>query len=105
MSERQIVERAKKDRRAAQRLQLLLWMLEDWMMSEDAQGMLISSITVRNGRDRGGELLVIVKALFEGKQYVGFHSAMTPEEAIRGALDRIRANSLKWREDTPYEGQ
>ena len=91
-------------RRRGQRLQLLLMLLETWMNGEDLQGMAIERITVRSGADRGGEVLVIVKARMEGQPWVGFHSAQSPEEAIRGALERIRNNDLKWREDTPYEG-
>lgn len=89
--------------RLRNRLQLLLWMLEDWMIQEDSQGMVIDTITVRHGRDRGMEPLVVVKARFEGRAYVGFHSASDPEAAIVGALERIKNQQLKWREDTPYE--
>lgn len=93
-----------KDKRKRQRLQLLLWQLEVWMNAEDTQGMILTHVTVRTGSDRGGEVLVIAKALFEGRPYVGFHSAAAPEDALLGALERIRNNDLKWREDKPLNG-
>lgn len=99
--EAQYEARAKRKR---QRLQGLLYQLEEWMMAEDTQGMRITHMTVRSGFERGGEFLVTVKAQIEGRLYVAFHSANSPEDAITGALDRARDNALKWREDTPYEG-
>lgn len=90
-------------RRQRQRTQLLLMQLDEWMWREDANGMVINTITVRHGRDRGEELLVILKVQYEGKPYVGFHSAETAEKAIAGALDRVRANTMKFKEDEPYQ--
>lgn len=89
--------------RKRQRLQLLLWALDDWMFKEDAMGMRILSIRVQTRGNSGGEKLVVVKAQHEGRAYVGFHSSETAEDAILGALDRVRNADLKWREDTPYE--
>lgn len=98
--EQQYEARAK---RARERTQLLLWMLDSWMREEDMQGMVIDQIVIRNGRDRGDEPLVIVKARFEGRKYVGFHSATDVEAAVQGALERVRNQDMKWREDRPYE--
>lgn len=89
--------------RKRQRLQLLLMMLEDWMYKEDAQGMLIDSVIIRHGRDKGGDHMVIVKARMEGRPHVAFHSGQTPEDALSGALEGIRSNAAKWRVDKPYE--
>lgn len=102
MAEKSIQDGEARQRRNAQRLQLLLWQLDVWMQDEDPQGMWISHITLKSGRTRGGEHLVIVKAQFEGVPYVGFHSAEEAESALRGALDRLRNNTLKWKQDEPY---
>lgn len=103
MSSKAEQRRTDRDRRNRERLQLLLWILEDWMLQEDTQGMTITEVRTRVGTGSGGLFLTIVKATFEGRPYVGFHSADTPEDAIRGALERIRNTDMKWREDKPYE--
>lgn len=90
-------------RRKRQRLQLLLMLLDEWMMDIDTQGMQITNIRVRSPLEGHGEFLVIVKARFEGRPYVGFHSAASVEDGLIGALERIRNNDLKWREDQPYK--
>ena len=93
-----------KSNRAAQRLQLLLWGLDDWAMADGEENMRVFEIRVTGGPDRGGEWMVVAKGVDEGKRVVGFHSADTAEEAIRGCLNRIGNGQLKWKEDTPYKG-
>lgn len=88
--------------RRRQRLQLLLMMLDEWMRGEDAQGMRVNEIRIRTGRDRGGEHLIVVKASFEGRQFVGFHSGNDVEEVLQGALERVKNNTMKWRDDVPF---
>lgn len=103
VSRKQEVALRERAARKRQRLQLLLWALDDWMFKEDAMGMRIKAIRISTRGDSGGEKLVVVKASHEGRAYVGFHSAETAEDAIMGALERVRNADLKWREDRPYE--
>lgn len=89
--------------RKRQRLQLLLMQLDEWMVTVDTQGMRITNIRVRSPIEGSGDFLVVVKARIEGRPYVGFHSATTAEDGLIGALERVRNNDLKFREDKPFE--
>jgi hypothetical protein len=61
-------------------------------------------VRVRPAGSGEGEYLVVVKADTPYGRQVGFHSADVPSEALRGAMERIRNKTMKWREDTPYAG-
>lgn len=52
--------------------------------------------------DTRADFLVIVKGFEGGKKLVGFHAALDPSDAIRGAIERYDNKSMKLREDRPY---
>lgn len=105
MSSRIERDAVSRENRKAQRLQLLTYVLDEFMEVADEDRVTVTSVTVRSGLERGGEVLVIVKGTYEGRQVVAFHSAEESGDAFRGALERLRTNALKWREDTPYDGK
>jgi hypothetical protein len=64
----------------------------------------IQTITFKVSPAARSDVLVIVKGIWEGQKVVAFHNAPTFWEATKGVLDRIKNRSLKFKEDTPYEG-
>jgi len=66
------------------------------------EGNELVDIRLKAPSDEGGEWLVVIRASFEGTRYVGFHSSFRPEEAVRGAVNRVLNGQMKWREETPY---
>lgn len=75
------------------------------MMDEgDFEDIRILEIRVKNGNDGDGSKLIIVKALVEGRAIIGFSSGLDMTSALRTALERIKNNSMKWRDDKPYGG-
>lgn len=98
--EKKVLERESRKRL---RLQLLLYALDEWFEGSETTSMRMNQVVIRNGRDRGGEVLVILKASEDDRAYVAFHSGETAEGALRGALEKVRNESTKWREETPYK--
>jgi len=70
-----------------------------------AEGMTeVVSFSVRLPQYAGGEYLVVVRAIQDGKPVVGFHSADTLSEVLRGVLARLTNGSIKWKADK-YDGK
>lgn len=59
----------------------------------------ITEIRVKKPKADGEGVMIIVKATEEGQTFVGFHSADSAGEALKGALERVQNRTLKWRED------
>lgn len=51
-----------------------------------------------------GDILVVVKRKGEAGKTIGFGSADTLGEAVISLANRLKNGSIKWREDTPYDG-
>jgi len=69
----------------------------------DFEGMDIKELRIKPPAVEGGDYLVIVKAVVEGRAIVGFHGAGDFGDALRGCYERINNNAMRWREDKPYE--
>jgi hypothetical protein len=84
---------------------LLVLMERVWHPLESARLMEgnITEIRVRGPKNGSPEIMVIVKAEVDGTLFVGFHSADTYGDALKGALERIQNGQLKWREDKPFQ--
>jgi hypothetical protein len=65
---------------------------------------LVQFINIKLATYEGGELLVILKGVAGTTKVVAFHSADDLFEALAGALSRVENDTLKWREDTPWDG-
>ena len=73
-----------------------LWDVAGEVQLMDGQ---ITEIRIKRPRFDGDDTMVIVKALAEGKKYVSFHTSGDAPSALVGALSRLDAQQLKWRED------
>jgi hypothetical protein len=78
-------------------------MLDEWLeMSGEMVDRLIE-VRVKGPKTIGGDTLVIVKALVEGKRKIAFHSAASSSEAVKGALEKVYNDSLVFKDDVPWE--
>ncbi len=60
----------------------------------------IHSVRVRLGiLDQLESLCVVIGTNADGLPVVGFNSALSPGEALMGALNRIENGQMKWKED------
>lgn len=63
-------------------------------------GAILTGMSIRGPQVVGGEFLLVAKGTTEdGENIVGFHSAFTLGDAVRGLEARIRNGTLKWRVD------
>jgi nickel-dependent lactate racemase len=65
---------------------------------------LVQFVNIKLATYEGGEHLVILKGVSGTTKVVAFHSAEDLLDALAGALARIENDTLKWREDTPWQG-
>jgi len=89
-------------RRYAGRIGLVMMALDEMMDAKEFDEMNIREIRVKQNSDGSPGVLVVVKAVVEGRMLVGFSQGMTTSEAVSSAVERIKNNSMKWREDKPY---
>jgi hypothetical protein len=47
-------------------------------------------------------LVTVVMVDEEGVEWVGFHAALSPSEALMGAVNRVVNGTMKWRKSKPY---
>lgn len=73
-----------------------------WLDGERAQGVYMISLKVRMPTEGRSDCLVVVQAQKGNQRLVGFHSADTPAEAVRGAIARVENGTMIWRGDS-YE--
>lgn len=72
------------------------------MELDDLDGIVFREIRVKPPVREGGDFMVIIKARTGPHVIVGFHAALDLPEAIRGAFERVKNDTMKWREDRPY---
>ena len=51
-----------------------------------------------------GEYMVILKGVGDGQKFIAFYKADDYESAVSGAILAWENDSIKWREDKPWEG-
>jgi len=61
-------------------------------------GMQITEVRIRPAQTPG-EVLIVVKAITEGRKLVGFHSGASVAEALIGCRNRLESNLMKWKDD------
>ena len=66
---------------------------------------LLTGLTVRIPQVEGAEVLVVLKGTQGAEKVVAFHSDDAISTALKGAALRFRNNSLKWKEDVPYNAR
>lgn len=62
----------------------------------DRQGGVFMSFTARS---QGGDVLLIVRAVFDERSMVAFVGAATMAGALARLYDDLRGNQVKWRKD------
>lgn len=87
----------------AARVGLTMLALDELMDAKEFDEVNIREIRVMQNKDGSPGVLAVVKAVVEGRMLVGFSQGMNPSEAIASAVERIKNNSMKWREDRPYQ--
>lgn len=74
-----------------------LWSHED--MELNIMAGQITEIRVKRPKLVGDDVLVIVKASLEGRQFVAFSAGIDAAEALASALARAKQEALKWKPD------
>lgn len=90
-------------REHVERLGASLLKTDRWLAGPRAQGVLVAGLRLRMPNEEHPECLVVCRGVKEGVFLIGFHSADTPSEALRGAVERIENGSMIWREELPFE--
>lgn len=88
--------------RYASRIGLVMMALDEMMDVKEFEEMNIREIRVKQNSDGSPGVLVVVKAIEDGRLLVGFSQGMTTSEAVSSAVERIKNNSMKWKDDKPY---
>lgn len=72
-----------------------------WTGGKELQLMngMVTEIRIKGPKQTGGDVLIVVKCRDGNKRFVAFHSGPDAATALGGALDKIQADHLKWRED------
>lgn len=70
-----------------------------WLDGERALGVYLKALKLRLPTEDRSDCLVIVTAVKDGMRLVGFHSADTPAEAVKGAVARVENGTMVWRHD------
>jgi hypothetical protein len=81
-----------------------LLMAERAITEAEERDVFVRDIRLVNKLGLGSGWLAVVRAETDGGKFVAFHGGDTYLEAVSGVIARLRNGSLKWREDTPYEG-
>lgn len=63
------------------------------------EGNELRDIRLKAPPEEEGEWFVIVRAVVQGDPFVGFHSAYSAGDALRGAVNRVLNGTMKWKAD------
>jgi hypothetical protein len=81
-----------------------LMALDRMMHMHQVESYGLRKISMRLGVvDYTDTLVTIVMVDEEGAEWVGFHGALSPSEALMGAINRVVNGTMKWRKSKPYE--
>lgn len=68
--------------------------------AREEHGEYLTGIRVRFPDVYGGEYMLVVSGHLDGRYVVGFHSASSLADVLKGGLARIESGGLKWKDDT-----
>ncbi len=101
-------EREEASKRAAARLIMKLGSalekLDTWTLESPDDERYIVGINIKVRYDSVGDVLAVVRADTANGPVVAFHTGTDVSSVVLGLVNRLDNGSLKWREDTPWEG-
>lgn len=82
----------------------LLWERLYGLLSEEmTNGMEIREVRIQGPLLTGNDTRLIIKGVAGGEKFIAFQNAETVEDAVKQMVSRLDQDTMKWKEDLPYD--